>query len=159
MTEVASPTCGFSDDRRYSTLRVGHGLPMHCDSADGWEVTKLPSDPSAVPAARRFVSQAVIHHGGHGPVLDKSQLLVTELTTNAVVHAHSPIRLSVHSEGDHVRVEVRDDDPRPLEPPCQPDVDAESGRGLWLVSALSCSWGVNRNERGKTVWFEVSALE
>ena len=119
------------------------------------EVTTLPGDPSAVPAARRFVSQSVIHHGGHGTMLDKSQLLVTELTTNAVIHARAPIRLSGQSVSDHVRVEVRDDDPTPLRAPCKPEPDAESGRGLWLVSALSCSWGVNRNELGKTVWFEV----
>ena len=119
------------------------------------EVKKLPSDPSAVPAARRFVSQAVIHRGGHGPMLDKTQLLVTELTTNAVLHAHSPIRLSVIPEPDHVRVEVRDDDPRPLGPPNRPAPEAESGRGLWLVDALSTAWGVNANARGKTVWFEV----
>jgi anti-sigma regulatory factor (Ser/Thr protein kinase) len=119
------------------------------------EVTKLPSDPSAVPAARRFVSQAVIHRGGHGELLDKSRLLVTELTTNAVMHAHSPIRLSVMPESDRVRVEVRDDDPAPLQPPCQPSPEAESGRGLWLVASLACSWGVNRNAKGKTIWFEV----
>ena len=125
------------------------------DNGGEREVTKLPSDPSAVPAARRFVSQAVVHRGGHGSMLDKTQLLVTELTTNAVLHAHSPIRLSVMPEPDHVRVEVRDDDPRPLDRPCRPAPDAESGRGLWLVDALATTWGVNANARGKTVWFEV----
>ncbi len=119
------------------------------------EVTKLPSDPSAVPAARRFVSQAVVHRGGHGALLDKTRLLVTELATNAVMHANSPIRVSVMPAHHHVRVEVRDDDPRPLDQPCRPDPEAESGRGLWLVDALADSWGINGNERGKTVWFEV----
>lgn len=119
------------------------------------EVTRLPGDPSAVPAARRFVSQAVIHRGGHGPMLDKTRLLVTELTTNAVLHAHSPIRVSVMPEPGHVRVEVRDDDPRPLADPQRPDPEAESGRGLWLVDSLATRWGVNANERGKTVWFEI----
>jgi anti-sigma regulatory factor (Ser/Thr protein kinase) len=118
-------------------------------------VTKLPADASAVPAARRFASQALIHQGAHGEVLDKTQLLVTELTTNAVVHAHSPIRLSVMPSPDCVRVEVRDDDPTPLDHPDKPAPDAEGGRGLWLVDALARRWGVNGNERGKTVWFEV----
>jgi anti-sigma regulatory factor (Ser/Thr protein kinase) len=118
-------------------------------------VTVLPADPSAVPAARRFASQALVHQGGHGPMLDKMQLLVTELTTNAVIHAHSPIRLSVMPAADHVRVEVRDDDPTPLGTPTRPSPDAERGRGLWLVDALATCWGVNNNERGKTVWFEV----
>ena len=118
-------------------------------------VTRLPSDPSAVPAARRFTSQAITQSGGHGDLLDKTQLLVTELTTNAVLHARSPIRLSVTPGPDRVRVEVRDDDPRPLAAPSRPDPESERGRGLWLVDAISTSWGVNSNEKGKTVWFEV----
>ena len=118
-------------------------------------MTTLPSDPSAVPAARRFASQTVTQHGLHGEVLDKTQLLVTELATNAVLHAHSPIRLTVVPDHDRVRVEVRDDDPNPIDPPCRPEPEAENGRGLWLVSSLACSWGINRNEKGKTVWFEV----
>jgi anti-sigma regulatory factor (Ser/Thr protein kinase) len=119
-------------------------------------VTRLPADASAVPAARRFASQALIHQGAHGDLLDRTQLLVTELTTNSVVHAHSPIRLSVFPGPDSVRVEVRDDDPTPLEAPHMPEPDAEGGRGLWLVAALARRWGINGNERGKTVWFEVA---
>lgn len=118
-------------------------------------VTRLPGDPSAVPTARRFACQAVAGYGGNAEVLDKTRLLVTELTTNAVVHARSPIRLSVAPVDASMRVEVRDDDPRPLQPPRKPDIDATSGRGLWLVSRLATAWGVNRNELGKTVWFEV----
>ena len=120
----------------------------------GRAVTKLPNDPSAVPAARRFASQQLMDFP-EADVVDKTRLLVTELATNAVMHARSPIRLTVEPGPDRVRVEVRDDDPRPLDPPHAPDPDATSGRGLWLVSAIACSWGVNRNDRGKTIWFEV----
>ena len=117
-------------------------------------VTKLPGHPSAVPAARRFASQQLLDFGD-ADVVDKTRLLVTELTTNAVMHAHSPIRLTVEPQQDRVRVEVRDDDPTPLDPPATPDADATSGRGLWLVDALARAWGINHNERGKTIWFEV----
>lgn len=119
-------------------------------------VTTLPSDPSAVAAARRFASRTLVDLGRQDEVIDKTKLLVTELTTNAVMHAHSPIRLTVGAVEGRVRVEVRDDDPEPLDSPHRPDPEAESGRGLWMVSALSTSWGVNRNARGKTVWFEVA---
>lgn len=118
-------------------------------------VTKLPGSPSAVPAARRFTSDVMRDHGLDDAAVDTTQLLVTELTTNAVLHAHSPIRLSVLPERGRVRVEVRDDDPRPISPPSLPDPEAEHGRGLWLVSSMAGSWGINRNEKGKTVWFEV----
>ena len=119
-------------------------------------VTKLPGDPSAVPAARRFAGQAAADYGADADAIDTTKLLVTEVATNAVLHAHSPIRLTVSSEPpDGVRIEVRDDDPTPPPLPCAPEPDATSGRGLWLVSAMARRWGVNRNRKGKTVWFEV----
>jgi anti-sigma regulatory factor (Ser/Thr protein kinase) len=119
-------------------------------------VTRLPGDQSAVPAARRFAGQAAADYGGDADCIDTTKLLVTEVATNAVVHAHSPIRLTVSPEPpDALRVEVRDDDPTPPPLPCVPDADPTSGRGLWLVSALARRWGVNRNAKGKTVWFEV----
>lgn len=118
-------------------------------------VTTLPSDTSAVAAARSFASRTLVDFGRTEDLIDKAKLLVTELTTNAVLYAHSPIRLTVGAVDDRVRVEVRDDDPEPLDSPSCPPPEAENGRGLWMVSALAASWGVNRNARGKTVWFEV----
>ena len=118
-------------------------------------MTKLPRDPSAIPAARRFASQHLLDFHGEQKVVDTTRLLVTELATNAVMHAHSPIRLTVESDDDSVRVEVRDDDPRPIGRPVAPAPEATSGRGLWLVDALAHTWGVNGNDRGKTIWFEV----
>lgn len=118
-------------------------------------VTRLPGDASAVPAARRFAGQAAADYGAGPECIDTTKLLVTEIATNAVMHAHSPIRLTVSPEPHSLRVEVRDDDPTPPPLPCVPDPDATSGRGLWLVSALARRWGVNRNAKGKTVWFEV----
>jgi len=123
--------------------------------SSGRAVTKLPGHPSAVPAARRFASQHLLDFDGRPEVVDTARLLVTELATNAVLHASSPIRLTVESHDDSIRVEVRDDDPGTIDQPTAPAIDATSGRGLWLVDALACAWGVNRNERGKTIWFEV----
>jgi anti-sigma regulatory factor (Ser/Thr protein kinase) len=116
---------------------------------------KLAGTAAAVPAARRFASDTMIEQGIEVDVRETAELLVTELTTNAVIHAHSPIRVSVLPHDHCVRVEVRDDEPMPLQPPCRPAADAEHGRGLWLVASLASSWGINRNEKGKTVWFEV----
>lgn len=125
---------------------------------DGVErvVTRLPGDASAVPAARRFAGQAAADYGAGPDCIDTTKLLVTEVATNAVVHAHSPIRLTVSPEPPNsVRIEVRDDDPTPPPLPEAPEPNATSGRGLWLVSSLARRWGVNRNGKGKTVWFEV----
>ena len=126
------------------------------DPAD-LRATKLPPDAASVPAARRFTTDAVIDLGAE-EAAGEAQLLVSELATNAVVHARSPIRLTVLRDGDCVRVEVRDDDPHlPTLPSSMPPVTATGGRGILLVDAMATDWGVNANEKGKTIWFELAS--
>jgi anti-sigma regulatory factor (Ser/Thr protein kinase) len=86
-------------------------------------------------------------------------LLVSELVTNAVVHAHSRARVVIVTGNDRadVRIEVHDD---AREPPRMGgfDPDALSGRGLALVDAMSDRWGVEPSgptHPGKRVWFEL----
>lgn len=92
--------------------------------------------------------------GSTAQMADVARLLVSELATNAVIHAHSPFRVSVHRDGPRTRVEVYDTgagEPcvRPLDPA------ASNGRGLQLLGALAESWGIDRNCVGKSVWFVV----
>jgi len=108
--------------------------------------------------ARRFVADTL------GPradidLLDAAELLVTELVTNAVVHARSPARVLIVTAADRgrVRIEVHDD---AHEPPRMGsfDPDAISGRGLALVDAMSDRWGVEPagpTRTGKRIWFEL----
>jgi anti-sigma regulatory factor (Ser/Thr protein kinase) len=116
--------------------------------------THLPPVPESVPAARHFATDAVIDLGADEK-LAETELLVSELATNAVLHAATPMRVTVRCNGGNLRVEVRDDDPTVPEPR-QPDPLAPGGRGIMLVELLAHRWGVNSNERGKTVWFELS---
>lgn len=79
-----------------------------------------------------------------------------ELVTNAILHVESDIDVVVQCGDGMVRVEVHDGSRRP--PLRQvPPVDADHGRGLLLVEAMSERWGVASTEGGKAVWFEVSA--
>jgi anti-sigma regulatory factor (Ser/Thr protein kinase) len=122
---------------------------------DDLRATKLPPEPASVPAARRFANDAIIDLGVEESAAE-AQLLVSELATNAVMHAHTPIRLSVLRAGGGVRVEVRDDDPAmPEVADHMPPELATGGRGMLLVDLLARQWGVNGNEKGKTVWFEL----
>ena len=119
-----------------------------------WGAT-LPSSTASVGAARHFTQDAL--RGMGSPQLEEAAtLLVSELATNAVLHAHSRLRLSVFAHDGMVRIEVRDDDPtRPHT--VEPDPMRPGGRGIMLVDLLSSDWGVNGNELGKTVWFELPA--
>lgn len=115
--------------------------------------THLPPSPESVPAARHFASDAAVEMGAKRSVVD-TELLVSELATNAVLHARTPMRVSVLLNGERVRVEVRDDDPT-LPEQRTPDALSPGGRGIMLVELLARAWGINHNERGKTVWFEL----
>jgi anti-sigma regulatory factor (Ser/Thr protein kinase) len=86
--------------------------------------------------------------------VDDARLVVSELTTNAVVHAGSPFSVAVRHEGSAIRIAVHDSNPTlPVLRDGGPA--APSGRGLHLVRALTSAWGVDRSPDGKTVWAEL----
>jgi anti-sigma regulatory factor (Ser/Thr protein kinase) len=97
--------------------------------------------------------------GGRLPdgTCDEVLLLVSELVTNAVLHARTPLTVRMHLDTGHLRIEVEDGGDG------APDVhhashDEVRGRGLQLVAAISTRWGVRsrRDDRpGKVVWFEL----
>lgn len=109
--------------------------------------------PSAVttPAAARALARDALERGRRTVRLDDVALVVSELVTNAVVHGEGDITLDVAVDDDSVRVEVADREPHL---PDQPNaaLDAESGRGLLLVSRVATQWGVRRTSPGKVVW-------
>ena len=120
--------------------------------------TGLPADTLSAGEARRFVD-GVLAQWDCRALLEDVQLLVSELVTNAVVHARSDAQVAVRLLPDALRIEVVDAGDVPLpsadgRPP--KDASAESGRGLFLVESLARAWGVERIEGGKSVWFEVA---
>jgi anti-sigma regulatory factor (Ser/Thr protein kinase) len=118
--------------------------------------TRLSSHPTSAAAARRFVRD-VLNRWRTAMGEDSVLLCTDELVTNAIVHVCSEIEVVVRLVGEVVRVEVHDHSSRPpLRRMALPD--AEEGRGLALVEALSSRWGVQSEEGGKAVWFEVQAL-
>ncbi|MGH9023972.1 MAG: ATP-binding protein [Acidimicrobiia bacterium] len=117
--------------------------------------THLAADPGSPRLARRFV-EAALAEWDHGASLnDVVALLVSELVTNAVVHAGSDVELTVQLGEDYARVEVSDDSA--VEPSAtERGIEATSGRGLAMVEALSRRWGSHpRPGGGKVIWFEV----
>jgi anti-sigma regulatory factor (Ser/Thr protein kinase) len=116
----------------------------------------FPAERDAPGSARHFVTDAFLRWGQTGDLLDDAKLLVTELATNAVVHARSPFSVVVRAENSRVRVSVRDASPAtPTLRDGGPGVP--SGHGIRLVDALSADWGVELTADGKTVWAELQS--
>ena len=106
----------------------------------------------SVPAARHYVRGVLPPE----PVRDEVELVVTELVTNAVLHApHGVIALRLKDLHDVVRVEVEDAG-HGMPVAVRESTTAMTGRGLALVAALSRAWGVESGAPGhKVVWAEV----
>jgi anti-sigma regulatory factor (Ser/Thr protein kinase) len=126
-------------------------------------------EPTAAAAARRFVRdtlQTWLIGGatieGHG-LIDDAVLLTSELVTNAVVHAGTPVEVTCKLAGGGVEVVVSDEHPARLvpEPPESEHIPAErtSGRGLLLPAALASAWGVTYGQSAKAVWFRIGQAE
>ncbi|HET7407925.1 MAG TPA: SpoIIE family protein phosphatase [Mycobacteriales bacterium] len=113
----------------------------------------LGDEPEAVRAAREFVAEALA--GSDPDLIVDAQLLATELVTNASLHGEPPILVRAVRLDDRVRLEVEDTG-RELPLRARDSVDAMTGRGLTLVSAMASSWGVDPGTRGgKVVWAEL----
>jgi DNA-binding NarL/FixJ family response regulator len=114
-------------------------------------------DAQTPRAARRFVTQALSGwDDDEGDLTDTVTLLVSELVTNAVLHAGSDVEVMVRLTATAVRIEVTDASSESISPR-EATIEEDSGRGLALVGNLAQRWGVRPAAGGgKTVWFEVN---
>jgi len=116
---------------------------------------RFEQDAQSPRAARRFVSEALTEFDPEGDLTDTVTLLVSELVTNAVVHAGSDVEVMVRLTATAARIEVTDASAASPAPRAAA-ADEDSGRGLALVGTLARRWGVRPAPGGgKTVWFEV----
>jgi anti-sigma regulatory factor (Ser/Thr protein kinase) len=135
--------------------------------------------PAAASAARRFVRDTLRswelagEHAGPGEqaectqqdaLVDDAVLLTSELVTNAVLHAGTPVQVTCRLLGDlsdgAVEIAVLDRRPAQLRPD-SPHTAAEAaertnGRGLQLPSELATAWGVTYARAAKAVWFRLN---
>jgi anti-sigma regulatory factor (Ser/Thr protein kinase) len=110
----------------------------------------LAQGPEAASTARQFVTDAA-EGLAFGERRDNLELLVSELVTNAMRHAHTGCQVMLCRHGDRLRVEV-DDESSQL-PAMRTFPDETGGWGLRLLAALSHDWGTERRPWGKSVWF------
>ena len=153
--------------------RNGDGAP---GGSATWEVAgrplRLEPEAGAVSAARRHVRR-VLRELGAQELEEAAELGVSELVTNAVLHARTPLTVTVRTDradragragrggppapGAGLRVEVADSSPAHVQER-RFDLGAATGRGLRLVGSLSSAWGVDPLPEGggpgKVVWFQ-----
>lgn len=117
----------------------------------------LPSDPTAAAVARAR-TRTVLGAWRLPGLLDPLLLVVSELVGNAVRHGKPPVAMLLRRSGPSVRVEVHDEEASaPPSGTGLPADDAESGRGGFLVDAVSDETGVVQVPGdGKVVWATVT---
>ncbi|WP_344630593.1 SpoIIE family protein phosphatase [Streptomyces glaucosporus] len=137
---------GTVDDVALLLARLG-GLPE--GSIASWV---FPAETTAARRARDAVRKN-LHDWGLGALADDTVLLVSELVTNSLRHAHGPIGVRM-VRGSSLLVEVSDPLPAPPRERSA-GVDDEGGRGIQLVARGARRWGTRHGPIGKTVWFEL----
>jgi anti-sigma regulatory factor (Ser/Thr protein kinase) len=120
-------------------------------SPDWSHTTVLTPEPMSAAMAREFVELHLRTHDlGH--LVEDLQLVASELATNAVAHARTPLALTLSRVDESVLLVVEDSSAS-MPVPRSPGAEDVGGRGLLLVAALSQDWGTRTDGRGrKSVW-------
>ena len=116
----------------------------------------LQPEPRSAGEARHFVATHVQNHLPR-ELTEVAVLLTSELVTNVIVHARTPMQLTVDLTDEALRVAIADGAVRT---PVRRQTEGNArltGRGMHLVESLANDWGVDPTPAGKTVWFELSA--
>nr|WP_161962380.1 ATP-binding protein [Nocardioides speluncae] len=117
---------------------------------------ELPANPRSVQDARRWVA-GICHDIGRDDLVDSAELGVSELVTNALLHAEPPFRVAVRGTVEHPRIEVYDGSTTPpradLGMTDDDNLLSTIGRGLGMLAMSSSAWGADIDRHGKVVWF------
>ena len=141
-----------------------HPVPLPFTAQWAYELA-FPCDPRG-PGVARVTVRAVLDAHGLGELAEQAVLLTCELATNSVRHAKGPAGVRLDWLYPVLRGSVWDPAPelsarcRPVPVPV-PDLEADGGRGLFLLDALADRWGgcaVGEGafgSGGKSLWFEL----
>ncbi|MEV4438300.1 ATP-binding protein [Streptomyces sp. NPDC049577] len=141
--------------------------PPASSSGPAGQARKLPlaGASGAVPLSRDFTRQALYDWGwlpaasaDHRAAAEDVLLVVSELVTNACLHADGPEELRVSRAGKVLRLEVSDLGTGTPAPRTPHRAGRPGGHGMFIVQRLCLDWGVVRHDRGmgKTVWAELA---
>jgi len=129
-----------------AALLIARTRALAADQIASWD---LPADPAVVADARARAARQLAAWGLE-EITFTTELLVSELVTNAIRHAHEPIQLRMILNGV-LSCEVFDGSSSAPQLRRADRYD-EDGRGLMLVAQLAERWGTRHNEAGKIIW-------
>jgi PAS domain S-box-containing protein len=118
---------------------------------------RLPPQPPSVAEARAHVRR-LLTENDRDDLVETAVLLVSEVVTNALLHAGTDIDVAGTLDDVGLRVEIGDGSPH-LPSRRRYAATAGTGRGLLMLESLVDDWGVTRHSTGKTVWFRISGPE
>jgi len=119
------------------------------------EETQIPTGLGAPSRARAWIARATEDVALSAAQREVVALLVSELVTNAVVHAGTPSTVSALADAGQLVICVQDGDDR-LPTVSDAPGDREGGWGLRLVDQAADAWGAERCDGGKVVWFALA---
>ncbi len=143
--EAMLPT-GSGDD---VALLVARTRLLDPEQVAEWDV---PADPAAVPRIRAEATRR-LEAWGVGEAAFTTELILSELVTNAIRYGASPISLRLLRDRDSLICEVADGTSTSPHLRRAATTD-EGGRGLFLVAQMSRRWGTRYTDRGKIIWAE-----
>jgi PAS domain S-box-containing protein len=139
------PTMTPGDD---VTLLLARTRSLGPSQVASWE---FPADPAVVSRARALAT-GQLDQWGLERLVESTELIVSELVTNAIRQGNGPVRLRL-IQHEVLTCEVSDTScshPRLR----HPHATDENGRGLYLVAQLSHRWGSRHTPDGKLIWAE-----
>ncbi|MFF4319240.1 SpoIIE family protein phosphatase [Streptomyces sp. NPDC001568] len=137
---------GGGDDAVLLLART-RAFPAHCA-----DTRLLADDLTEAAAARRYTRRTLESWGVDADTVAGTELIVSELVTNALRYGSPPLRLRLIKDRA-LTCEVHDASSTSPHLRHARAVD-EGGRGLFIVAQLAQRWGIRYTAAGKTVWTE-----
>jgi anti-sigma regulatory factor (Ser/Thr protein kinase) len=133
--------------------RLAHGTAV-TDQRTQTLTASFAAERDSPGRARRLVVAEMREWGYDDALVHEVALVLSELASNAVIHASSAFSIALSAEDSMLRVAVQDDEPLPASRGETPLI-ARAGHGLAVVEALAARWGVEAMPEGKVVWAEL----
>jgi hypothetical protein len=118
----------------------------------------FPAERESPGRARRLAATELRRWGHDEELVNEAVLVLSELASNAVIHADSPFTISVKSHDSLLRIAVRDGLPTLATADGERGLLVRAPHGLAVIQALSTQWGVEDTTDGKIVWAELRVV-